>query len=168
MKLKSIIPWKKGVARQSGGSKDPSGAMDMFQRRVNDLAEEFLGRSPFPFSGWGVEAGFVPSIDVSETEKEVLVTVELPGIDKKDVEVILKDDMLTVKGGKVEEKEEDRGEVHHSECRYGYFERSVGLPSDLDVDKLKARFKHNVLKVRIPKSAEAVGKGGRKIELEVG
>jgi HSP20 family protein len=71
------------------------------------------------------------------------------------VEVTLTQGVLTIKGEKREEHEENKGDMHRSECRYGMFERSVQLPADIDADQAKASFKKGVLKVTLPKTAEA-------------
>jgi HSP20 family protein len=102
-------------------------------------------------------------VDVSETGKEVRITAELPGLDEKDVEVTVTNNMLTIKG----EKEEEEGDYYHSERSYGYFDRTIALPQGIDADNAKAKFKKGVLKVTIPKKPEAQS-SRRKIELTEG
>jgi HSP20 family protein len=114
---------------------------------------------------WGGGNGqFLPQIDLSETGKEVRVTAELPGLEERDVEVTLGSNMLTIKGEKKEEQEEEKGDYYHSERSYGYFQRAVQLPEGMDTDHAKATFKKGVLKVTIPKKPEAQSTR-RKIEL---
>jgi HSP20 family protein len=161
MNLQSIIPWKKeerSLARGRGDG-DPFGQL---QRRMNSVFEDFFGRSPSDL--WGDAAGeFLPRVDVSETGKEVRITAELPGLDEKDVEVTVTNNMLTIKG----EKEEEEGDYYHSERSYGYFDRTIALPQGIDADNAKAKFKKGVLKVTIPKKPEAQS-SRRKIELTEG
>src|ERR1041384_362722 len=98
---------------------------------------------------------FMPEIDVKETDKEIRVTAELPGMEQKDIEVTFIDGGLTIKGEKREEQEEEKGDWYHSERRWGAFERMIPLPADIDLNKAKAWFKKGVLKVTLPKSEQA-------------
>ncbi len=98
---------------------------------------------------------WVPSLDVSETKDEVVVRAEVPGIDAKDIDVTLKDGLLTIKGEKKAEKEE-KGENHHlTERRYGSFSRSVRLPFDVHASKIKANYKDGLLTITMPKSEKS-------------
>lgn len=162
MNLQSIIPWKKeerSLARGRGDG-DPFAQL---QRRMNSVFEDFFGRSSSS-DLWGDDAGeFLPRVDVSETGKEVRITADLPGLDEKDVEVTVTNNMLTIKGEKKVEKEEEEGDYYHSERSYGYFDRTIALPQGIDADNAKAKFKKGVLKVTIPKKPEAQS-SRRKIE----
>lgn len=116
-------------------------------------ALERMMREPFPaFPGFGTE-GMQPSVDVKETDDEVLVSAELPGIDPKDVELTLDNGVLTIKGHKREETEKKEGEtVLAREIRYGSFQRSLALPGEVESGKAQASFDKGVLKVSIPKA----------------
>jgi HSP20 family protein len=111
----------------------------------------FRGFDDFQFfggrSGW-------PSLDVEETDKEYRVTAELPGLQERDVEVLLQDGLLTVRGEKKIESE-NRNRTH-SERFYGRFERQISLDRDVDENAVSATFKNGVLAVTVPKSAQAV------------
>ncbi len=113
-----------------------------------------------PFSGLSA-GGFwqqepFPSVDVKETEAEVTVSAELPGIDPKDVELTLENGVLTIKGQKREESEKKEGEnVLSREIRYGSFSRSMSLPGEVQADKATASFDKGVLKVSVPKAEGA-------------
>lgn len=162
MSLKSIIPWKKEgqslTDRQSGG--DPFAQL---QRRMNGIFDEFFARSPF--DGWSGDSGqFLPKIDISETGNQLRVTVELPGLDEKDVDVSVTKNILSIRGEKKVESEEHDKEYYHSERSYGRFERTVTLPEGVDADKAEAKFKKGVLSISIPKKPEARS-ARRKIEL---
>lgn len=111
-----------------------------------------------------VEA-FHPKIDVSETDKEVVVTAEIPGANEKDVEVTLTKDSLTIHGEKKVEKEEKKKNYYRMERSYGSFRRMIALPCEVDESKVEAVFQHGVLKVTLPKTAE-VQKSTRKIEVK--
>ena len=163
MNLQSIIPWKKEERSLARGRSDGD-PFAQLQRRMNSVFEDFFGRSSSDL--WGDDAGeFLPRVDVSETGKEVRITAELPGLDEKDVEVTVTNNMLTIKGEKKVEKEE--GDYYHSERSYGYFDRTIALPQGIDADNAKAKFKKGVLKVTIPKKPEAQS-SRRKIELTEG
>lgn len=97
----------------------------------------------------------VPAVDVTEKEEEYHVTAELPGMDAGNVEVAVANDMLTIKGEKREKKEEKDKNYHLSERRFGSFERSFRLPSDIDQSKIEADFHGGVLTVVLPKAPEA-------------
>lgn len=162
MNLKSLIPWKKEDQRLARRRDDGDPFLQL-QRRMNSVFDDFLGRSSFNMWG-GSDSGFAPQIDITETGKEVRVTAELPGLDEKKVEVTVVGDLLTIKGEKQEEHEEEKGEYYHSERSYGYFQRAVQLPPGVDADRANAKFKKGVLKVTIPKKPNAQSTR-RKIEL---
>ena len=97
-----------------------------------------------------------PAVDVVEKEGAFVVTAELPGLDDKNLEVEVSGDLLTIKGEKREEKEEKGKNTYLSERRYGSFQRSFGLPESIDRAKIAATFEKGVLKVTLPKTAQAV------------
>ena len=162
MKLNSLIPWRNEDKRleQWPADGDPFVAL---QRRMNSLFEDFFGDSSSSLlpSGHG---SFAPQMEVTETGKEVRITAELPGLDEKDIEVSVTGNMLTLSGEKKEEHEEEKGSYRQSERSYGYFERCVPLPKGIDADKAMAKFKNGVLKITLPKKAEAQS-SPRKIQL---
>lgn len=106
---------------------------------------------------WRRELAFpvTPAVDIIEKDNAFEITAELPGLDAKNVEVSLSDDVLTIKGEKSEEKEEKAKDRYVSERRYGSFRRSVQLPASVDAGKIEANYKSGVLSVTLPKSAEA-------------
>jgi HSP20 family protein len=97
----------------------------------------------------------IPSTDVAETEKEVLITAELPGMDEKDIEVSLNHDRLVIKGEKKEEQEEKRKDFYRKERRFGSVYREIPLPCEVVADKVNATFAKGVLKISLPKTPEA-------------
>lgn len=105
------------------------------------------GHDPSAFGGgW-------PSVEISDGEKELKVTAEVPGLEEKDIEVLLEDGVLTLKGEKRSETEDkDR---QFSERYYGRFERSIPLGYEVEPDQVDARFRNGVLTVTLPKSAKA-------------
>jgi HSP20 family protein len=103
-------------------------------------------------------SGFYPSLDVKENEKEVDIKAELPGMDEKEVEVLLADNAVTIKGEKKEEKEDKGKDYYHMERSYGAFNRVIPLPQGLDTNKAEAHYKNGVLTIKIPKTEEAKAK----------
>jgi len=108
-----------------------------------------------PFWRGDITWGKVPAVDIADTEKAYEITVELPGLDEKNVEVKFSDGVLTIKGEKKEEKEEKKKDYHVSERRYGSFQRSFTVPDGIDANKIDATFKDGVLAVTLPKTPEA-------------
>lgn len=96
-----------------------------------------------------------PAVDVVEKDNAFELTAELPGLDAKNIELSLSDDVLTIKGEKNEEKEEKTKDRYVSERRYGSFRRSLQLPASVDPAKIEASYKSGVLSVKLPKSEEA-------------
>ena len=108
----------------------------------------------------------IPVVDFTETDKGFKLTAELPGMEEKDIEVSVSDDVLTVKGEKREDKEESRKGYRMSERRYGMFQRSFALPAGVDAGKITAEFSKGVLAVTLPKTVEAQKKHPKKIEVK--
>ena len=136
-----------------GGFMRPMG-LDFFDRFFEDFGTPGL---PAEDKDW------LPPVDVSETEKELLLRAELPGMDKKDIEITLSDGLLTISGEKKNEHEEKKENYHRVESRYGSFRRTLRLPTDIESDKIDANYKDGVLKVTIPKSEHVEAK---KIEIK--
>jgi len=105
-----------------------------------------------------------PSVDFVDRPESFLVKVELPGVKREDVEITLKEDVLTIKGEKREEKEEEGENRYYVERSYGSFSRSLTLPSSIKYDKVNASFKDGVLEITLPKAEEEKAK---KVEIKV-
>ncbi|MEZ5852558.1 MAG: Hsp20/alpha crystallin family protein [Hyphomicrobiaceae bacterium] len=134
---------------------DPFSAMRAEFDRVFD---NFLGRGFGGLPAFARSEGLTlqPSIDVRETDKELVVEAELPGLDEKDVNVTLNSGVLTLKGEKKSEREEKKDDYHLMERSFGSFQRSFRVGDTVDADKVTAAFANGVLKVTMPKKAEAV------------
>lgn len=98
-----------------------------------------------------------PTLDIAETRDALVVKAEIPGIDPKDVQVALQEQVLTIKGEKSAEKEEKEEHYYRKERAYGAFARSVRLPAPVDSGKVEATFKNGLLTVTLPKTAAAKG-----------
>lgn len=97
--------------------------------------------------------GRLPNVDVVDRDTEVVVRAELPGVDKKDLDVSLSNNTVTIKASTKEEHKEEKGDYYRCEISQGSFARSVALPAEVDGDKAKATFKDGVLELVIPKLA---------------
>jgi HSP20 family protein len=95
--------------------------------------------------------GRMPSVDVIDRDDEILVRAETPGVDKKDLDVSVTEDSVCIKGSVQHEEEEEKGEYYRRETTSGLFTRTVGLPSEVDTTKVKAKFKDSVLEMTLPK-----------------
>jgi HSP20 family protein len=140
------------------------GPFSFFRQEMNKLFDNFL-------HGFDVEpfekrfGAFSPSVDITETDKEIKVSAELPGMDEKDIDVSLTKDALTIKGEKKEEKEEKKKDYYRMERSYGSFFRTIPLPVEIETEKVKAQFKKGVLTVTLPKTAKAI-KETKKISVK--
>lgn len=156
MNLRSLIPIgrDRGVTRR--GSSDPLTAL---QREIDHLFEDFTRGWPV----FGSTSELTPTMDVTETDKEIEITAELPGLQEKDVQVNVGDNVLTIKGEKKAEKEEKDKNYRLYERSYGSFSRTLELPANVDPDAIKASIANGVLKVTVPKPALAQVK---KVEVQ--
>lgn len=131
------------------------------RRQINRLFDDFFNSPIFPRLPMMPPAPMLavvvtPQVEVSETDKELQVTAELPGIDPKDVEVALVDDVLTIRGEKQAQQQEGQERDYHlTERSYGTFARYLRLPFHADPQQVQAAFKDGVLKLTIPKPEEA-------------
>jgi HSP20 family protein len=137
------------------------------RRDLDDLFESWSTDFKLPEIGW-TRTDFWPRVNVSETEKELQLTADLPGVDEKNIDVTVSGDQLTIKGEKkseIDEKKDEKGRsFRRIERSYGSFERTMALPFDIDPDKVQATFKNGVLTLTLPKPAEAQKKS-KKIEI---
>ena len=99
--------------------------------------------------------GITPSVDIVDREEELLVRAELPGVDKKNLEVTLTEDSLTIKGSTKAEKQEEKGDYFRREVSSGSFSRTIRLPTAVDGDKVTSSFKDGILELTLPKVTKA-------------
>jgi HSP20 family protein len=134
-----------------------------FRTQLDTLFEDWFGRS--------MGGTLAPRVDVSETAKDMTLTVELPGVEEKDIDVSLSGNQLTIKGEKKsehEDKKDEQGRVFHRvERSYGAFQRTMTVPFDVESDKVSAQFKDGVLTITLPKPIDATGQPqARRIEVK--
>jgi len=156
MSVRDLIPWSRDNSQAPstyrGDEMDPFLSL---HRNVNRLFDEvFRGFDTPSVLGRMVPLnGSWPSVEFSETDKEIRVTAEIPGLEEKDIDVMLEDGVLTLRGEKKAETEDkDR---QFSERYYGRFERRFSLGREVEVDKVAATFKNGVLTVTLPKTKKA-------------
>lgn len=127
------------------------------QRAVNHIFQDFFrnGETMSPALVSEQLEKFAPKIDLSETEKEYMVKAELPGMNQNDIDISISKDMLTIRGEKKQEKEENVKGYYRMERSYGSFCRSIALPTEIEMDKADASFKNGVLNVSLPKTKQA-------------
>jgi HSP20 family protein len=129
-------------------------------RDLDQVADQFsriFGEPVFA----GVEgSSWLPPVNVEETKDHLVLTAELPGLKRDDVEIELENNVLTIRGQKQETREEDKDDrkVHVWERRYGSFQRAFSLPRTVSADDISATFENGVLRVEMPKAAEAKGR----------
>jgi len=132
---------------------DPFRDLVTLRDKMNRLFEE-------TFSSRGEERDLVsstwtPSVDIFETEQDLILSAELPGIEEKDIEIKIEDHTLTLKGERKFEKETKEENYHRIERAYGSFYRSFSLPHYVDQDSIKAEYENGILKIFMPKKLEA-------------
>ena len=154
MTMRDLIPWGRSSASAPSRYEDVNPFVSL-RREVDRLFEDaFRGFEGLPgFAGLTGRGVTWPSLEVSESEKEIRISAELPGLEEKDVEVLLGDGVLTLRGEKKSESEDK--ERQFSERYYGRFERRIALPSEVEADQVRASFRNGVLTVTLPKSAKA-------------
>ena len=142
-----LVPWKKrdkSLQREQGGH-----PFDLLRREINALVDTFYWGYDKP-RWFDVPTGF----EVSETDDEIRIKTELPGMDEKDIEISLDENILTIRAGRKDKREEKKRSYQISEMSYGSFQRSFPLQSKVDHDKARANLKRGVLTLTLPKSEQ--------------
>jgi len=152
---------------------DPARELDAFQSDMNRLFDSFFGRREGGGSGGGYGSRrWVPPMDLVETEDHLVLRADLPGLRRDDIEIEVKDGVLTVSGERDAQHEDKREGYHRVERSFGRFSRSLELPKGVEAGNIDASFEDGVLEVRMPKPAERKptrievrsGEGQRTIE----
>lgn len=137
--------------------KFPKLLSESLSKEIERLFEDF-------FPTFTEERGFFPQIDVAESEDEIIIKADIPGMTQKDISIEIHDDQLIIRGEKKEEEEVKKKNLYVSERRYGKFIRKITLPDYADAEKTKAKIKDGVLTINIPKKEEVKPK---KISIQV-
>jgi HSP20 family protein len=132
---------------------DPFKDFMVLRDRMNRLFEDMVS-SPRAEETDIMQSTWAPAVDIYETENELVLTAEVPGVEEKDVEIKIEDNTLTLKGERKFEKETKEENYHRIERAYGAFLRSFSLPNYIDQDKINAEYENGLLKVHMPKKPE--------------
>jgi len=169
MAIRDLVPWNQAGQGMTVRSKDESPFYSL-QREMNRIFDDFFRSfSDMTPAAWGEQhlGSYMPRLDVTETEKTINVTAELPGMSEKDIEVSLASNgqMLTLRGEKKQEHEEKGRGYYHAERSFGAFNRTIALPCAVVANKVEANFKDGVLQINLPKQA-AQKEGAKKIPVK--
>jgi len=163
MQMRDLLPWARGTSQPLEMYRDDrSNPFQALQREMNRLLDEafhgfdmptFLGTRPsFAIGHW-------PKLEATETDKEICVLAELPGLEENEIEVALSEGTLIIRGERKSEVEDkDR---QFNERYYGHFERRIPVGTDVEEEKVEAMFKNGVLKITLPKTERARAKAKR-------
>ena len=157
----ALVRWRPGIDLWGRGRS----IFDDLQDEVNRTFDSFWSKAPTRREDWGVSEGsWSPRVDIEETDKDVLVTAEIPGMSKEEVKIDIRNNTLTLSGEKKQEKEIKEKNYYRLERRYGSFQRSFVIPAEIDRDKVKASYKDGILSITLPKTKEGQTK---KIDVSV-
>lgn len=107
---------------------------------------------PHLWDNWSLFEGKMPSVDMIDKKGKIIIKAELPGVDKKDVDVSVTDHTVTIKGTTSTDEEEEKGNYYRREISSGSFERVLAIPGNVDTENVKAKFRNGVLKLTLPKT----------------
>jgi len=169
MTLKEMVPWRWGGLRRWDDEDRPFESflreMDSLHKDMDRLFEDFWrgsGLHPAMSAPWSsmmatpwFRGEVTPRIDETEDEKAFHIQVELPGMDREDVDITLANGLLTIRGEKKREQEEKGKDFYRKERSFGAFRRSLPIPADVDERKIDASFSKGVLYIELPKTEEA-------------
>lgn len=145
-----LMPWRNKSREESGEISAPSlWEPGSFLSRFFDdpWALENFGRSPF--------GSWMPPVDITESDKEVMIRSEIPGVDPKELSITVSGDVLTLSGEKSESHEKKEENYYHAERRFGSFRRRIELPAAVDAEKVNAEYENGVLTVKLQKTEDA-------------
>lgn len=163
----NLIPWRRERSQVPARQEEEESVYSLW-RDMNRLFEDFFEDfdvAPLSRTGFGA---FSPSINVTESDNDIQVTAELPGVDEEDIDVTITRDMLTIQGEKKEETEDKGKNYYRAERSYGSFRRTVSLPGEVvDTGKAEATYKNGLLTITLPKREEARATS-KQIEVKAG
>ncbi|MCK6474362.1 MAG: Hsp20/alpha crystallin family protein [Planctomycetes bacterium] len=164
----NLVPWKKGKLQE----KREMAPIAQFHSEMDRMIDRFFrdpwgnfgaaGNFPELFRGTAM-ADWNPSIDVKENAEEIIVRAEVPGVDAKDLNLTVHENVLTISGEKKDSRELKEGDLQRTESSYGSFARSIALPPEAKQDAIKAEHKNGVLTVHVPKQP---GSGPKRIDVK--
>jgi HSP20 family protein len=177
MNLKKLIPWNWFKKEEDVATlpvkrlESPGDPLIQLHSEIDRLFGQAFRSVGWPWGDMGRvfgDAALVkPQVDVAATDREYIITAEVPGLEEGDLHLELQDDTLLIRGEKRQEWEKQNAGVYRMERRYGAFERTLSLPDDADPDRLEAKLKHGILTVTIPRKPGA-RTTSRSIEVQAG
>jgi len=153
MTLRELMPFSKKTLPIRHETENP---FALFRQDMDTMFEDFIRGFDIDPVWTRKMSSFTPRVDVTESEKEISVAAELPGMDEKDIDITVSRDALTIKGEKKEEREENGKDYYRMERSYGSFSRTIPLPVEVETDHAEASYKKGILSIKIPKSARAI------------
>jgi HSP20 family protein len=147
--MMQLTPWRRPHRRD----------ITRFNREMDTLWDRFFSDMPFA----GFEREWMPSVDVAESDGDITVRAELPGLEAKDIDLNISGDLLSIRGEKKSKEEVKEDDYFSRESYYGSFQRSIRLPAEVQSDKVDASFKNGVLDIKLPKFETTQSK---KIEIK--
>jgi HSP20 family protein len=171
-RIRDIVPLRKGSERvpvrvetKDGSSIRPLAFGHTFDPLYNELFSDFF-EPPYTLSGLlPLQRSYFgtgwPLVDIDDTDKEILIKAEIPGVDQEALEVSVSSNTLTIRGERKHQEEKKSWNSYFRECTYGSFQRTIPLSSEVEREKIKAIYKHGVLTVTLPKTAAARGRTKR-------
>jgi len=149
--------------KRMGADITPWHELETLGNRMRSFFDYPTFYAPSVFAAPLLENGeWFPAVELAESDKEFVLAAEIPGMSKEHVDISIEDNVLTLKGEKKFETEEEHDRMHIRERRYGKFERSFTLPRNVDAGKIKAEYQDGVVEIHMPKGPDAQG---RKIEI---
>jgi HSP20 family protein len=139
-----ILPWKR--------KKD--NLASEYRRELDNLYDRFFEPNFLPSSYFLGEGKWDPTLDISEGKKDITVKAEIPGIEAKDFDISIDGRLLTIKGEKKQEQKEEEETYYRVERSYGYFNRTIQLPAEVNPEKVNATYKRGILKIKLRKLKE--------------
>jgi len=154
----NLIPWR-GKRCEDGRESLSGGApLAQFRNEIDRLFDRFFEPAGFFGEGFGSLGAWMPSMDVTESDTEVIVRAEVPGVDPKELDITVSDRLLTLSGEKKEITEKKDESFWRSERRFGSFKRSIQLPAPVDAEKVSAEHRNGVVLIKLKKERNAVPK----------
>ncbi|MCH6205534.1 Hsp20/alpha crystallin family protein [Brucella ciceri] len=164
MSVRDLIPWGRDTSSSQAPAvyrEEDRNSFLSLHREVNRLLDDVFrsfDRNLPAFDSLASFGRWWPSVEITETEKEIRITAEVPGVEEKDIELVLDDGVLTLRGEKRSETEDKDKDKQFSERFYGRFERRIPVGREIVEDEINARFRNGVLSLVLPKTEKAQSK----------
>lgn len=149
--MRSLIPWKRAANELL-----PFGEIDEWHRNIDDLFSRLMERAPFKGTAYAGKGQ--PAMESFAKNGDLVVRLDLPGVDPKEVDISVTGDVLTVKAERKHKEEKKDGDYAHEEIAYGSLERSLRLPGKVDAEKIKASYDNGVLEITMPTPKDLTSK----------